>query len=107
MRKDTHAYLNQGWTPGCSRDAAVRLFSFIAEGRIVWIGIARVCVIPLLVFLYAAPLPFLAMRNAMHRMLHFLDWAFDKVAASVGWNTQFWELPKSQEAPLPYSEDWW
>lgn len=65
----------------------------------------RVFAVPALVALYLLPLPFLVTRDSMHRIVYFLDYAFDHVAKLAGWDSRYWPLPKASEAPLPYSED--
>jgi hypothetical protein len=70
------------------------------------ISIVRVFAFFALAILYILPLPFLVTRDVCHRILRALDFCFDELAYMVGWDPEGWPLPKSSDAPLPYSEEW-
>lgn len=65
--------------------------------------IVQIGILPVLIFLYLCPCPFLLLRNLCHRIVRGFDWLFDHLAYTC-WDkdeVDYWPLPRAGDEPLP------
>ncbi len=61
----------------------------------------KILIIPILIVLYLGIILPLAIRQAAHAVVCWMDFLFDWLAVKAGFDPMFWPLPYANQEPLP------